>query len=96
MRNGKRGGDDIANCPPSPLRFESLPVPGTPEKLRVLRALQHLHRDSHGKRAITAELLEFMTKIPAAECRKLVGELVRDGYAEAADGGWIWTGKNYP
>ena len=93
MRNGKRGGDDVASCPPSPLRFESLPVPGTPEKTRVLRALQHLHRDAHGTRVITAELLEFMTGIDAAKCREIMEILEREGCAEAANGGWKWTGK---
>ena len=93
MGNRKRGGDDVASCPPSPLRFESLPTPGTTEKLRVLRALQHLHRDAHGKRAITAELLELMTGISAVKCRKLMEQLVREGCAEPADGGWKWTGK---
>jgi hypothetical protein len=93
MRTGKRGGDDVASCPPSPLRFESLPAPGTPEKLRVLRALQHLHRDAHGTRVITAELLEFMTGIDAARCRKTMEILEREGYAEAANGGWKYTGK---
>jgi hypothetical protein len=93
MVNSKRGGDDVASCPASPLLFESLPTPGTPEKVRVLRALQHLHRDAHGKRVITAELLELMTGISAAACRKIMDELVREGYAEPADGGWKWTGK---
>jgi hypothetical protein len=93
MGKSKRGGDDVASCPPSPLRFESLPVPGTPEKLRVLRALQHLHRDAHGTRVITAELLALMTGIDAEKCRKIMENLEREGYTEAANGGWKWTGK---
>ncbi len=92
MANRKRGGDDVASRPPSLLHFESAP-PTTSEKDRVLAAFKYLHRDSRGERVITAELLEFMTRISAAKCRKIMEELEREGYAEAANGGWKYTGK---
>ena len=93
MAYKKRGGDEIASCPPSPLRFESVPPPTTSEKDRVLAAFKYLHKDSRGERVITAELLEFMTGISAAKCRKIMEELEREGYAEPANGGWKYTGK---
>lgn len=96
MVNRKRGGDDVASCPTSPLELESVPPPDTNEKRRIAKALEYLHKDSRGKRVITTALLEFMTGIAAAKCRKVMEELVRDGYAEPADGGWKWTGKTFP